>query len=361
MTGSSGKPEACEHLSDISNSIPSGMVTVDRESKIDWYNDVWSRDLKAYFSHDIATGIPFFTLLPDEQIEKMIAEALAGKTVERYCYRFEHQRQSSKDRTYDVMAFPIRSAGKITGATLMVTDATERYRKIRGMESAKNEAEFYVDLMSHDIRNFNQITMGYIELLQLAEHLDDTERSYLEKAMKGVTGSNKLIDNIKKIRLIRQYAGKSLEKMSLNEVIKKDAADVRSASPSAKIDLNFSTDIDRSVLADDYIHEIFRHIMENAVKYDPHEEQVIDVAIGLDDKDGRKYWSVSIADHGAGIPDDKKRSIFERMRTTTRGMGVGLSIVSVLVNKYGGNIYVRDRVAGQPSQGSVFTVELPVV
>ncbi len=333
---------------------------VNKERNIYWYNDAWSRNFSAYFDRDIATGIPFFTLIPDEQVEKMLAEAIGGKTVERYCYRFELKGHGSNDRTYDLTAFPVRTAaGEIEGATLMAMDATEKYRKVRGMESAKNEAEFYVDLMSHDIRNFNQITMGYIELLQLAEHLEDTERSYLEKAQKGVTGSNKLIDNIKKIRLIRQYAGKSLAKMSLNEVIQKDASEVKAASPSATINLNFSSDVDRTVLADEYIHEIFRHIMENAVKYDPHDEKVIDVTISTDEKDGRKYWSVDIADHGAGIPEDKKKSIFERMKTTTRGAGVGLSIVSVLVNKYGGHISVRDRVRGEPPKGSIFTVELP--
>lgn len=362
MADGKEKLESCGHLLEISNSVPAGIITVDDELKVEWFNHRWLEDLKGYYGSEAARGVEFFSLVPDERLEKMLIEALTGKSSRLYCHSFPSLRHDLAEKYFDIIASPIKSEkGRVTGAMLMVLDVTDIRGKMLGVEAAKNEAEFYVDLMSHDIRNFNQITMGYIELLQLAENLDETERSYLEKAQKGVVGSNKLIDNIKKVRLIRQYAGKSLSRMDLIGILETDASDVKKASPSAKIALGFKKGEKHLVLGDDYVHEIFRHIMENAIKYDPHETKSIEVTLNSINRGGRDYWSVKIADHGMGIPEDKKASIFNRMGTTTKGTGIGLSIVSVLVGKYGGHIYVEDRVNGDPSQGSVFTVELPKV
>jgi len=338
---------------ELLDSVPACLIAVDKDLKVMAYNQACSELCNA-FSVKVSAGMDISSIFPDEPVPKMLAEAMHGKTLRQMGYRLEKIRP--EERYFDLVATPL--AGK-EGAALMVIDSTERCLAVKNIEAAKSEAEFYVDLMSHDIRNFNQVTMGYIELLQLTDRLNETERSYLEKAQKGVTGSNRLIDNIKKVRLIRQFAGKSLSRMDLGEILEKDAEDVRKASPSAKITLAFDTGERRYVMADDYIHDIFRHILENAVKYDPHPEKLIEVRVELAEKGDKKYWSVSIADHGAGIPEDRKKSIFERMTKTTKGAGVGLSIVNVLVHKYGGNIYVEDRVKGDPSQGSVFTVELP--
>jgi two-component system sensor histidine kinase KdpD len=40
---------------------------------------------------------------------------------------------------------------------------------------------------------------------------------------------------------------------------------------------------------------------------------------------------------------------------------MGLHIVKTLAARYGGKVWVEDRVSGDPSQGSVFKVQLPAV
>jgi signal transduction histidine kinase len=347
MSLESGYGEGQQGLLD---SIPAGIIMVDRHMKVAGFNRQWSELCRECIGMEMENGVDVSALV-DEDVAKMLAQAMRGKKVEAPCRQLE----KANDRYFDFIMVPAMGGG----ALLMAVETTERCREMRALETAKSEAEFYVDLMSHDIRNFNQVTMGYIELLQLSGGLSDTEKSYLEKAQRGVAGSNKLIDDIKKVRLIRQFAGKSPRRMDLCRILEEEAEKVKSASPEARIALDFDAGEPRYIMADEYVHEIFRHIMENAVKYDPHPEKLIDVMLNTVKRDGRDYWSVAIADHGTGIPDEKKKAIFERMTRTTRGAGVGLSIVSVIVGKYGGHIYVEDRVKGDPSKGSVFTVELP--
>ncbi|HEY3421590.1 MAG TPA: HAMP domain-containing sensor histidine kinase, partial [Methanocellaceae archaeon] len=266
-----------------------------------------------------------------------------------------------EDRFFDLIASSLKSAsGTRCGAVLVALDATGRQRYIEDLRSARNEADFYVDLMSHDIRNFNQITMGYIELLQLSDRLSPEDSAYLEKAQKGVTGSNKLIDNIKKVRMIRQFAGKELKRIDLGEILRQDAEAVKKTSAASNIIFSDAvTRESRFIMADEYVHEIFRHILENAVKYDPHEQKLIEVDASETIEHGCPCWLVRIADNGVGVPDDKKRTIFERITKTTKGAGLGLSIVNLIVDKYRGRIWVEDKVKGDPAKGSVFTVQLP--
>jgi signal transduction histidine kinase len=110
-------------------------------------------------------------------------------------------------------------------------------------------------------------------------------------------------------------------------------------------------------LANGLAHDVFRHIIENSLKFDEHAEKVIDIDVTDSQKEG--FWTVRIADHGPGIPDERKKSVFERMSGgSTRGAGLGLSIIRLIVDRLGGHIWVEDRVPGDRSQGSVFVVQL---
>jgi signal transduction histidine kinase len=66
---------------------------------------------------------------------------------------------------------------------------------------------------------------------------------------------------------------------------------------------------------------------------------------------------VSVADTGAGIPNDKLKDVFEPFYTTKpHGTGLGLSIVRTIIDTYGGRIWAENRLDG----GAVFRFSLPL-
>ncbi len=346
---------------DIIDSMPVGVLIVDEDMKVIRFNGAVAELFRTFLIEPLSNGIEFSRVMTDEKVILTLIGAISGNTLSMCGYRLESKAEGTEDRFFDIFASPVKTAsGARCGAMLIAMDATGRQRFIEDIKSARNEADFYVDLMSHDIRNFNQITMGYIELLQLSDRLNAEDSAYLEKAQKGVTGSNKLIDNIKKVRMIRQFAGKELKRMDLVEILRQDAEATKKSSPATNIHFSDTVNSEsRFVMADEYVHDIFRHILENAAKYDPHEQKLIDVDASETIEGGCAYWIVRIADNGVGVPDDKKRSIFERITKTTKGAGLGLSIVSLIVNKYRGKIWVEDKIKGDPTKGSVFIVQLP--
>ncbi len=74
--------------------------------------------------------------------------------------------------------------------------------------------------------------------------------------------------------------------------------------------------------------------------------------------------TLSVTDHGPGIPASERERIFERfhrlgseLRRETQGVGIGLSIVKHIVAAHGGRVRVESKVG----KGSRFTIELPEI
>jgi two-component system, OmpR family, phosphate regulon sensor histidine kinase PhoR len=104
-------------------------------------------------------------------------------------------------------------------------------------------------------------------------------------------------------------------------------------------------------------HSVFANLLENAVKYSP-AGSVIEVA--LEKKSGTIIFSV--ADHGKGIPQTEKQTVFERFYRTgneetrsTKGTGLGLYIARYLSQMHAWTIHLDDNKNG----GSIFSVHIP--
>jgi signal transduction histidine kinase len=75
---------------------------------------------------------------------------------------------------------------------------------------------------------------------------------------------------------------------------------------------------------------------------------------------GKSGIRIMIADSGTGISPESRSRIFEPFFSTKQdaGNGLGLWISRGIVQKHGGSIRVRSRVAG-PYRGTAFSVFLP--
>jgi len=99
------------------------------------------------------------------------------------------------------------------------------------------------------------------------------------------------------------------------------------------------------------------NLLENAVKYGAPGTAVM---VRLVRQDDELVWSV--ADEGAGIPDEEKVKIFNKFYRVgnensrkTKGTGLGLYLTARIIHQFKGAIVVRDNVP----KGSVFEVTFP--
>jgi signal transduction histidine kinase len=103
---------------------------------------------------------------------------------------------------------------------------------------------------------------------------------------------------------------------------------------------------------------VVQNLLDNAIKYTPG-GGTVGVRLFTDGS----HVGIEVWDTGPGIPPDKREKLFRKFERLgvegglTEGHGLGLSIVSKMVELAGGTVSVGDRDDGQP--GAVFTVELP--
>jgi two-component system sensor histidine kinase KdpD len=207
-------------------------------------------------------------------------------------------------------------------------------------EKARDEANFYLDIMTHDINNVNQSTLGY--LLLLSEPGDGTQEELLKKLENTVSRSSEIIRQVSVIRRIRETDA-SLKVMDLDPVIK----DIIHHYADARIVYQGSP---QSVYADELIPEIFMNLIGNALKFGG-PKNTITVEVRADGEERE----VTVRDTGPGIPDELKPVLFQRyVRGTTQnsGKGLGLYIVRMLVERYGGRVWVEDAVPGRSDRGT---------
>ncbi len=238
--------------------------------------------------------------------------------------------------------------------------AIENARTFQNLVDSRKEAELYADVLSHDIKNFNQAILGYLDLLRM--RIDKPEAaSLMDKVVEQVMSTSRLSSNVR--TLSRMAFGETeLAATDIGAVLNVCERSLPQYYPGRKI--VFVKPVEQGVfytMADDLVGELFTNILTNAVKYDHHDPLEIDVSVERSERNGRRHWLVSIADHGRGVPDDVKAVVFDRFSKAPgkKGEGMGLHIVKTLTRRYRGNVWVEDRVAGDHAQGAVFKIELP--
>jgi signal transduction histidine kinase len=111
------------------------------------------------------------------------------------------------------------------------------------------------------------------------------------------------------------------------------------------------------------IQQILTNLLSNAIKFTP-DGGLITVSVS---KLSERYFTLTVADTGVGIPEGDFEIIFEKFRQSSAvlsndgltrqhpGTGLGLSIVKELCKLLGGEV----RLSSQLGTGSVFQVVLP--
>lgn len=239
--------------------------------------------------------------------------------------------------------------------------AIENSKLFQNQIDDRQTAEFYTDLLSHDIKNFHQAIMGYLEMLRA--HLPQQEQLVqIDKISDQVMKVSRLANDVRTLSRLT-WGGVSLARMDLGSVLIDCMSSVSMYHPSRDVEIEHKLQPGRYfVRADELLRELFVNILTNAVKYDSHKTVRIEVEVEREAEGTKGWFVVSVSDHGRGIPDEAKEDIFGRFSTAPKkkgSSGLGLHIVRTLARRYGGRVWVEDRVAGRSDEGSVFRIKLP--
>jgi|GEM_PF-681705 len=202
--------------------------------------------------------------------------------------------------------------------------------------------DIYLDSITYEILNAMMGLQGYAEFLK--DTTSDKERMLADRIIGLTKKTRDVIRNIETISRIYKTPPK-IRPVILESVLKNEVE----MKPGIAINL---ANCDRVVLADEMLGVVFDNLFSNSIKFGG-----TNVEIFVSTRDtGDGNLEISVADNGPGIPDVTKPKIFDRFvhDSRTRGSyGLGLHIVKMLIESYGGKVWADDRVAGEPTSGIV--------
>ncbi len=214
------------------------------------------------------------------------------------------------------------------------------------LADANEEANLYLDIITHDINNVNTGAMALTELL--VRKSNESEKTLALRLETSINESTEIINNVSTIRRLHERR-EALKPMPLDDIISNSVRQFHNAT----ITYSGTTAV---IWADSLVRQVFINLIGNSVKFSGTK-----AVIGITVLDAGEMAEIVITDNGPGIADDMKPVVFDRFRrgkTTKSGKGLGLFIVRSLVESYGGRIWATDAVPGRAGAGAAIHVTL---
>ena len=239
---------------------------------------------------------------------------------------------------------------------LEVSEAALREAKDRAEESNRLKSAFLAN-MSHEIRTPLNAIVGFSDVLSAGDTAIDDQRGYFEIIKANSDLLLRLINDILDVsRLEADRVTLTLEKCDVVQVCTQVTASVTQARrssnrivfESAADSLEIRTDIQR-------LQQVVINLLSNADKFT--ENGTITLKLEPDMRNRTALFSVS--DTGCGIPPEKRKRVFERfekLNEYAQGTGLGLSICKLIVEKWGGRIWIDS----QYTRGARFVFTHPL-
>jgi PAS domain S-box-containing protein len=247
----------------------------------------------------------------------------------------------------------ISTDGERMGRVAVMRDITH----LKELDEMKSE---FVATVSHDLRAPLTFMRGYATMLPTVGELNEKQREYAEKILRGVGQMSKLVDDL--LNLGRIEAGVGLERHPCHlGAILVEAVDGMRARASAKgLTLRLEPTAGVAIVAGDaaLLRQAITNLVDNAIKYTPGNGVV---TVGLSVSDGRAV--IHVTDTGIGVAPSDQVRLFEKFYRIKRrdtpdvpGTGLGLSIVKSIIERHDGKVWVDSEL----NKGSTFHISLPL-
>jgi two-component system CheB/CheR fusion protein len=327
--------------------------------------DLNEEALRAYrWSRQEIIGQPVSKLIPAEHVDH-------GEQLRERCRNQEHLRNVESircDRAGNChpVLLTLSLLTDEAGAPIGIASIAKNIQKQKDAEQEAREAvvrrDEFLAMLSHELRNPLGAVLNSAQLIAREEGLPNAVVGARDVILRQATQMARLLDDLLDVsRVTRGKIEIRKEVVDLAKLIH-DAIDVVRPIVDErrhKLELRIS---DRPLFVEGdsaRLLQVHENLLLNAAKYTQPEGRI---TVSLTDEDNQAV--IAVEDNGVGIPAEMLSAIFDlfvqghnSLARTEGGMGIGLSLVRLLVELHGGRVSAQS--AGR-NKGSRFTVRLPL-
>ena len=362
------KLSAVESKSDVViNAIDDGVLAISKDGNIELINPS-AQQIIGWGQGD-ALGLNWKSVLKlvtsdgkdVEDLDNPIAQSLS-KNQPTHNDKLFLLTSSEKRILVSIVSSPVGTDGE--GIIVVFRDITKEKAEER------EQAEF-ISTASHEMRTPVASIEGYLGLAlnPATAHIDEKARDFITKAHESAQHLGRLFQDLLDISKVEDRRMKNNPKIiNVNEFLKDIFDGLATKANEKQLNYIFMPDIidegkEKSLqpifyanIDPDHFREVVSNLIENAIKYTPSGEVVVNIT-GDD-----KQISVSVKDSGIGIPAEDIPHLFQKFyrvdNSDTReigGTGLGLYLSRRLAEAMSGNL----RVESKYKEGSTFYLEIP--
>jgi PAS domain S-box-containing protein len=254
------------------------------------------------------------------------------------------------------------SVGRMTGyigSSPDITDIVESQEALRDADRRKDE---FLATLAHELRNPLAPIRNSIHILRLSEDSSPAAERIYETMERQITHMVRLVDDLLEVsRITRGKIELRKERVEFAAVVRSAVETSKPLIEESRHRLTLSIPPEPLTLDADSVRlaQVFANLLNNAAKYtDPGGE------IWLTARREDNNVAVSVRDSGVGIPAEMLPRIFDMFTQVDRsapraqgGLGIGLTLVRMLVQMHGGSVAAASEGVGK---GSEFVVRLPL-
>ncbi len=230
-------------------------------------------------------------------------------------------------------------------------------RMTRELKSIEYLRKDFISSVSHEFKTPIASIQGFVKLLQNNNLTEDERLEYTQIIIEETSRLSKLYSNILNLsKLENQEIIEKKTVFSLDEQIRRTILLLEHEWSKKNIEFNIDLDCVQYQGNEELLQQVWINLLNNAIKFS-YEGSSITVKLYRIES----IVKIKINDVGIGISEEMQQRIFEKFYQGDKahshdGNGLGLAIVKRIVDLCGGRIYLKSN----PTQGSVFTVELPL-
>jgi signal transduction histidine kinase len=210
--------------------------------------------------------------------------------------------------------------------------------------------------LAHEIRNPLGVIKGSAEILN--QKLGDADPMAKELAGYIYTEVNRVSALVSRFLDFARPSRLDLRASDLTRVVERCLKTISEQGACARVQVqrDFAPELPKVMLDQDLCEQVFTNLLLNACEAMGEQggELRVRTQRAGDEESG---VVVEIEDSGPGVPPELKEQIFNPFVTTKKtGVGLGLAIVSKIVDAHGGSV----KLISEPHRGACFRVTFPV-